>query len=198
MIRLFNVFCKLNFNKLLDLDLFFESMKEYSVDKIPFIELTCPCCGAKKPVWSYHDSYERYLISYENGITVEHTIEITRIICSSCNRTHAIIPEMLIPHGSYGLIFVLKVLKDYFAKMKIKEICMKYQISVSTLYKWIRLFQIHKTLWLGILQSFYQDAAYFLSTIPTTSTSNDLLNFFSQVGCSFLQGITKTAQFNTS
>jgi hypothetical protein len=198
MIRLFTVFCKLNFNKLSAHDIFLESMKEFSSEKLPFIKLSCPYCGAKNPVWSFHDTYSRYLISYENGATITYTIEITRIICSSCEHTHAILPDIIIPHSSYSLTFTLSVLKDYFSKMKIKEICEKYQISISTLYGWKQLFLQHKKLWLGILEDIYQNPLEFLSSIPNFNTSDDLLQFFLQTGHSFLQGITKTAHFSSA
>lgn len=199
MIRFFTVFCKLNFKTLSALDLFLESMKDFPSDKLPFIKLACPCCGAKNPLWSYHDSYNRYLISYENEITITYTIDITRIICSSCKHTHAILPEIIVPYASYSLTFILLVLKDYFvSKMNVKTICDKFQISVSMLYGWKRLFLTHKKLWLGVLENIYWNSITFLSSLPTFITSNDLSLFFLQNGCSFLQGITKTAHFSSA
>jgi len=198
MIRLFTVFCKLNFNVLSAKDIFLESMEEFTSDKLPLLDLTCPYCGAKHPNWTYHDSYTRYLISYENQCTVTYTIDITRIICSSCKHTHAILPEIIIPYSSYSLIFVLSVLKDYFSKMTVKNICKKYQISVSMLYVWKQLFLLHKKLWLGILEDIYKNSLEFLSSMPNFNTSNDLSNFFMQNNHSFLQRIRKTAHFNSS
>ena len=198
MIRLFTVFCKLNFNILSAKSLFLESMKDFMQDKLPFLKLACPYCGANHPTWTYHDSYFRYLISYENQESVTYTINITRIVCSSCNHAHAILPEIIIPYSSYSLIFVLRVLKDYFSKMPIKEICEKYQISTSQLYGWKQLFLHHKKLWLGVLENIYLYSLEFLSLIPIFNTSNDLRQFFAQNGHSFLQGITKTALLNSS
>ncbi len=173
-------------------------MGNYTSDKLPFLDLVCPFCGAKHPTWSYHDSYTRYLISYENRCPVSYIIDITRIICSSCKHTHAILPEIIIPHSSYSLIFVLSVLKDYFNKMPVKQVCEKYQISVSMLYGWKHLFLLHKKLWLGILEDIYQNSLKFLSSIPNLNTSTDLSEFFLQNNYSFLQGITKTALSNSS
>jgi hypothetical protein len=199
MIRLFTVFCKLNLKTLSVKDLFLESMKDFSSDKLPFIKLGCPCCGAKTPIWSYHDSYPRYLISFENELTITYTIDITRIICSSCQHAHAILPEIIIPYSSYSLPFILNVLKDYFlSKMTVKTICEKYQTSVSMLYGWKRLFLTHKKLWLGILENMYQNSIAFLSSIPTFNTSNDLSLFFLHNGHSFLQGIHTTAHFSSA
>lgn len=198
MIRLFKVFCKLNFNKLSVLDLYTESIKEYSPDKITSLEMPCPNCGAQHPTWSYFELYDRDLIAYENGQTIAYRIEITRISCSSCRATHALLPEIIIPYSSYSLIFIVKVLKDYFSKMKIKEICIKYQISVSMIYAWKKLYLEHKQIWLGILDNLYQSAIEFISIIPGTKTSKDLANFFSNNGYSFLQGVSKKANLNSS
>ncbi len=130
MIRVFTIFCKLNFKTLSVKDLFLESMKEFSAEKLPFLKLTCPFCGAKNPSWEYHDSYSRYLIGFENNVPVSNIIDITRIICSSCKHPHAILPEIIIPYSSYSLTFVLSVLRDYFYKMKIKDICEKLHFMI--------------------------------------------------------------------
>lgn len=198
MIRLFNIFCKLNFKTLSANQLFHFAMKDFSEEKIPFLKLACPNCGAKHPVWTYHDSYKRYLISYENKSTITDIIDITRIICSSCKSTHAILPEIIIPFSSYSLFFVLSVLKDYFRSSEtVASLCKKYQISISTLYEWKRLFLLHKKLWLGIIEDIYQESIEFLSSMPDINTSNRLHTFFSNNNISFLQGRTKTANFNS-
>jgi hypothetical protein len=198
MIRLFVVFCKLNFKTLSAIDLFLESTEEFAPANIPFIKLSCPYCGAKNPRWSYHDSYKRYLISFENNQLKTNKIDITRIICSSCKHTHAVLPDLIIPHSSYTLLFILSVLKDYFSKMDITNLCEKYQISPSTLYGWKQLFEKHKKLWLGILEDMYQNPLMFLASILESEVSNKLQHFFKQNGHSFLQGATKTACFNST
>ncbi|WP_315672427.1 DUF6431 domain-containing protein [Clostridium sp. 19966] len=174
-------------------------MLDFSLNKIPSRNLPCSFCGAKHPQWAFHASYDRYLISYEKGAPTTYTIQITRIVCSSCGHTHAILPEILIPYTSYSLIFVLNVLRDYFlSNISVLELCNKYQISQSTLYSWKHLFLTHKKLWLGVLEDAYMDSYTFLSFIPTINTSSDLHKFFSSNGQSFLQGSSKTARFNSS
>lgn len=198
MIRLFTVFCKLNFKTLFAKQIFLSIMKDFMEDKIPFLKLACPNCGAKHPVWAYHDSYERYLISYESNTIVTDIIEITRIRCSSCNGTHAILPEIIIPFSSYSLLFVLSVLKEYYMPGNtVAFLCKKYQISASTLYDWKRLFLVHKQLWFGVVENLYQNSLDFLSSIPDIHTSDRLYDFFSSNNISFLQGRTKTARIDS-
>jgi hypothetical protein len=199
MIRVFSVFCKLNFTKLSAKDLFLAAMQDFSAEKLSSLNMPCPFCGAKHPDWSYHDSYERYLISFEMGTVVTYEIAISRIICSSCHHPHAILPEIIIPYSSYSLPFVLCVLRDYYLfHLTVQALCDKYQISPATLYAWKRLFLIHKKLWLGILQDIYQDALDFLSSIPAIKTSADLSLFFRHHAHSFLQGVSKTAHFSSA
>ena len=119
---------------------------------------------------------------------------LTRIICSSCNSTHAILPEVIIPFRSYSLLYVLSALKDYFTPgITVAALCDKYQISPSTLYEWKHLFNTHKKLWLGILEDIYQKSLDFLSSILNTNSSDRLEAFFSNNKISFLQGRTITA-----
>lgn len=199
MIRAFTVFCKLDFKKLSALEMFTEAMRDFSKEKLPNLVLPCPHCGAKHPQWTVIASYSRDLISYENGSTVTYSITVIRVICSSCEYTHAILPEIIIPYSSYSLIFILTVLRDYYlTHMTVQALCNKYMIATSTLYAWKRLFQIHKKLWLGILEDAATSALDFLATLPTVGTSDDLTAFFQIHAQSFLQGVTKTAHFSSA
>ena len=174
-------------------------MEEFSSKKIPLLKLACPNCGAKNPSWSYHDSYSRSLISYENKAVVIDTIDIPRIICSSCKHTHAILPEIIIPFNSHSLLFILSVLKDHFlTDATVTLLCEKYQISISALYRWKELLITHKRLWLGVIENIYKDMASFLSSIPNLNTSLDLFNFFRENNYSFLQSAGKTAHFSSA
>ncbi|MDD2498629.1 MAG: DUF6431 domain-containing protein [Desulfitobacteriaceae bacterium] len=174
-------------------------MLDFSKEKLPTLALPCPYCGAKHPQWSNFASYKRYLISFEKGMPITYRIRVTRIICSSCEHTHAILPEIIIPYGSYSLIFVLTVLRDYYlSHMTIQELCDKYLIATSTLYAWNRLFLIHKKLWLGILEDAITKPLSFLSSLPSLTTSDDLAIFFQDHAQSFLQGVSKTAYFSSA
>jgi hypothetical protein len=91
------------------------------------------------------------------------------------------------------------VLKDYFSgKMKILVICEKYDISTSVLYAWKKLFLIHKKFWLGILEDMAQEPLFFLTSIFTINITEALTHFFLQNAYSFLQGISKTANFSSA
>ena len=199
MIRAFEIFCKLNLIKLSALEMFEEAMLVFSKEKLSRLVCPCPACGAKHPLWSFYDNYDRYLIYFEHGETVTCQISVTRLICSSCGRTHAILPEIIIPYGSYSLVFILTVLRDYYlSQMTIKALCDKYQIAHSTLYAWKRLFTLHKKLWLGLLRDLSTKPLDFLAFLPSPATSADLFLFYRRHAMSFLQGVSKTACFSSA
>lgn len=191
MIREFTVFCKLKYISSSAIQLFEEFMDNFCIE-----DCVCPTCGAKHTC-SPHDSYERNLISYESEKSVCYRVNVLRVICESCGHPHAILPEILIPCSSYNILFILAVLRDYYIhSYKIQELCNKYQIAVSTLYLWKRLFQKHKALWLGLLEDIAIPASDFVDFLMNFSIgvlSQGLKHFFLSHDFSFLQGTPKTA-----
>lgn len=130
MIRFFGLLKKIISFKINAYDLYQEYIKEFNPDKF-----SCPLCKSKHPNWKRHATYERYILSFENGTSITYLVFIIRYRCSSCEHTHALLPEFLVPYRSYSIIFILSVLKDYFTKsLTIEKICEKYQVSASTVY----------------------------------------------------------------
>ena len=190
MIRVFDAFGKSFFHCNSDLMIFNTFMNNLQVGT-----LTCPACGAKYNCTAF-SSYSRHMITLENGLNTCYNISVERVICNSCHHTHAILPDNLIPFGSYTLSFVLTTLRAYFLGSKtVTSLCEYFQISVSTLYTWIKLFKEQKHIWLGLLRD---------STTSPTNFIDDLLNhrisastFYDFTQISFLQNF-KTTHFNSS
>lgn len=190
MIRVFNAFGKSFFQTKSDLMIFNNFMDTFQVDKA-----TCPHCGAKYNC-TFFSTYSRNMITFENSSNTCHNISITRIICNSCNRTHAILPENLIPYGSYSLSFVLTALRAYFLGTKTAILlCDYFQISISTLYDWIKLFKEQKLLWLGVLDDAITLPVKFIDDLFSLKVS--LYLFFKKINVSFLEPF-KTTHFNSS
>lgn len=187
MIRKFTLLCKLFFFNKSDLAIFNQipaAVKLKNED--------CPHCGTVSSC-SFHAFYSRHLILLESGNICCHRISISRVKCSSCNNTHALLPDSLIPYGSYGLSFVISVLKDHFCNVhgSWEALCFFYQISKSTLSRWVNLFYSQKKLWLGVLDHASRSSVSFL---------NDLFDmpfftkqFFEKFSISFLQNYRFTA-----
>ncbi len=190
MIRVFNAFSKSFFQCNSDLVIFYNFMDTFQVDKV-----ICPNCGAKYNC-TFFSCYSRNMITFENGLNTCHSISITRVLCNSCNQTHAILPDHLIPFGSYTLSFILTVLRAYFLGSKtITSLCDLFQISISTLYDWIKLFKEQKHIWLGILDDAVTSPIKFIDDILNGLISVSF--FYNLTKKSFLQSL-KTTHSNSS
>jgi len=190
MIRVFNAFGKSFFQTKSDLVTFNNFMDTFQVEKA-----TCPHCGAKYNC-TFFSSYSRNMITFENGSNTCHNISITRVYCNSCNRTHAILPDNLIPFGSYSLSFILTVLRAHFLGTKtVTDLCEYFQISISTLYAWKHLFNEQKLLWLGILDDAITSSIQFIDDLSTLKVSLALI--YKTIKVSFLEPF-KTTLFNSS
>ncbi|MDR2861237.1 MAG: DUF6431 domain-containing protein [Syntrophobacterales bacterium] len=147
---------------------------------------TCPKCkahGRLKP----HGSYGRDMLSINGGNPGRERVRIMRVICTSCNTTHALLPDILIPYGSYSLRFIISVIKAYLNRAgTVEELCSRYQIAISTLYRWKALFKNHTNLLLkafGQISQATKEAVAFICGIEALPAS-----FSDKYGFSFLQG----------
>jgi ribosomal protein S27AE len=157
---------------------------------------TCPKCRARgrlKP----HGSYGRDLISINNGRRGGERVRIKRAICTSCGSTHALIPDILIPHSSHTLRFIVYVIKAYLNRTgTVEELCNHYQVAISTLYRWKGLFKNHTNLLLRAFEQISQttkEAVTFICNIEALPES-----FFSKYGFSFLQNQKQHTIFKDS
>ena len=97
--------------------------------------------------------------------------------------------------GSYSLSFILTVLRVYFLGSKtIYSICNYFQIAVSTLYEWIKIFKKDKLIWLGILNDASHQPIKFIDDITSLIFSPS--DFYKLTLKSFLQG-SKTIHSNS-
>jgi transposase-like protein len=184
MIRLFTAMCKtLLSNISSDEDLYLKSVGAFRLHKEP-----CPICAATGTLAPYGD-YTRYLVSFEDGQVVARSVKPARFRCASCQSTHALLPDILIPYSPYSMRFRLIVLTAYFEReTTVAAICERFAISVSTLYDWAKHFLLHKDLLLGILMSRKEPAHAFLRGLSANGgTSARLRDFHSRFGFSFLQ-----------
>ena len=186
MIRQATILCKLFLIKLSDIELLEQMQPNYK---------HCPACGSFR-CCKPHDEYKRYMITIYKGKRVEYEIYIPRVFCDSCKCTHALISDVLIPHGSYTLRFVLHVIRAYFSRNCTVEImCERFGISISTFYVWRNLFKEHANLWLSALQRIYQISIQAIDCFENIDMLPSL--FFQRYGFSFLQR-RKTTNYSRS
>ncbi|MFI3173417.1 MAG: DUF6431 domain-containing protein [Eubacteriales bacterium] len=147
MIRVKSIFGKLNFIDFSDELLFHTYIDTFSTRSLP-----CPYCGCIDNFNSFA-SYQRDMITVVAGSRKQVTLTIPRLQCNSCGHTHAILPDVLIPYGSYSLYFILHILDRYLHRtISVQAFCDAWEISISTLYGWIHLFEAQGSLWLGVLE----------------------------------------------
>lgn len=183
MIRLFYVLCKLNQVRFSDRQWF-----EWESGKMMPWGQSCPACGAKGCMERF-GHYERYLVGWGDEGVISQTITVERHRCASCGHTHAILPSCLIPYKSYSLRFVLIVLRSYFLHVcPVEQLCLRYGISISTLYRWRDFFKCHKTMILGMIE----DAVWLDSSFLECLSGTTLRDFYQSFRFSFLGGFRCT------
>jgi hypothetical protein len=165
-------------------------------DDMNIFRRACFACGAEGSL-SEHASYDRDLV-LAGGAVVYRKIRIRRLLCG-CGRTHAVLPELIVPYRSYSLLFILAALKAYFFRSisgkTASDIAEEYGIAVSTLYEWKKLFLKHRELLLGALAAVTEALEMFFSVLssPPCSASEKLRDFHARFGFSFMQKQTNTS-----
>lgn len=178
--------------KISDIDLF-----NTSLSLVDLSDEICsnPRCQAKG-CCRMHASYSRDLISFYHGKRQESQVVIPRVYCESCCKTHALIPEHLIPYGSYSIRFILAVIYVYSKKKyRVADLCERYKISISTLYTWLKLFKEHFNSWFSIMEQIISVSSHAVEKIY--SYENFHSSFFKRFNFSFLQQ-RKTSPANLS
>ena len=186
MIRQETILYKLFLIKLSDMELLEQMQPDYKL---------CPACGSMD-CCTGHAQYERDMITIHKGLRKEYRIFIPRVICNSCETTHALIADVLIPYSSYSLRFILHVLRAYFNRnYPVEILCERFGISISTFYEWKNLFKEHANLWLSALNRIYRVS---IQTIDDFENIDKLpFLFFKRYGFSFLQR-RKTTNYSRS
>ena len=191
MVMLFTILYKTDFKRLPSgIELFHMLSEQFRPETAP-----CPSCGTYGRMKA-HDSYWRFLIDYD-GTVQENIVRIKRVICTICDSTHALLPDVLVPHKSFCILFILKVLKEYFHTRAATAICNKYSIAVSTLYAWIDRYLTHVSIDLGVLESILLNCTRWLTNASDICRSDAPYDFFSRFGFSFLQH-SETTRFSSA
>ena len=183
MIRLFSLFCKL-FQIKDSADVLYGRF----VNDFQPQQEQCPYCCARG-MFVRFGSYERNVIDMIDGVPHCHSISVQRVLCRNCSRTHALLPDFIIPYDQYSLAFILHVLAAYFTHNKtVDELCGWAQITPSILYRWKTLFIKHRSLWLTVLEQLAAASCQFLDYIVELPHPSGFLRaFFRKASFSFLQ-----------
>ena len=181
MIRLNALDCKLKNTILSVRDLFRQSLEQS-----PLFLLVCPYCGAKGTC-NKRGSYERSLVTFPDGKPLVVRLRIPRVQCT-CGKSHALLPDFIVPYLSYSLPMILRILSDYFTRrLTIRGICEKYLVSPPLIYRFKKRFLIHKKQWIDILRDMELSAISFMEELLTSSYDQFHDAFLRLTTYSFLQ-----------
>ena len=153
----------------------------------------CPACGLRGAC-HVHAYYNRFIVDFINGAPVTSVLRIMRVRCS-CGSTHALLPDPVIPYRSHSLFFILRVLSEYFRRKNVLRLCEKYLISISQLYRWKKVFLLHRREWLGLLKASSSTPSSSITELLRVSPFKDFsLSFFRLTAVSFLQSRINNAK----
>lgn len=102
--------------------------------------LSCSNCHSDKLIG--YGNYERNVVIA--GFSFK--INIKRVLCKKCGKTHAIIPSFLKPYFQYESSFIDFIIVLVFARMKKNKVIMDmFELSRQLLRKWKLRFEEHQT-----------------------------------------------------
>lgn len=156
--------------------------------------VSCPVssCHAKG---SFHNdgSYVRLFVCYTDSQVKRHHVTVPRQECNSCGHSHALLAPVIVPYSPFSFHFVISLLYEYITNKcrTVRELCQKYDISVSTLYRILHRFLDDRKRMLGMMQAAISRAqellVLFLGESFTDQTDCRLRDYFLGNGFSFLQ-----------
>lgn len=172
-----------------------KTLYRLSLQHNPLFLMVCPSCGAKGTCRK-RGSYERNLVTFSDGKPEVVRLRIPRVQCP-CGRSHALLPDFIVPYLSYALPMILLVLSDYFhRRLTVRGICEKYLVNVPLIYRFKKLFLLHKKQWLGALRDMSLSAPGFMEELLTEPYARFQDAFLRLTTYSFLQSHKNPANCN--
>jgi hypothetical protein len=140
-------------------------------------KMICPKCNCVGQFYR-HGFYVRflYIFYYITNVFKTQQIEINvlRIKCKNCGKTHAILDCEIIPYCRYSISFILEVLASYFiSKVSIEDICIEFEISERTFALFLDYYD-HEII---DLKSYYQNASLSREELFEEVLNDDIIDF---------------------
>jgi len=126
---------------IIDFNINYNNYDEKILNNYSIFTYTCPNCGAKHS-FTRHASYVRNICSLDDNFQiVEIKLNILRVLCNSCDSTHAILPNDVVPYCIYTFSCMFHVLVQHFiAHQSVLKLCQKFKISFQLIYFFISRF----------------------------------------------------------
>lgn len=97
----------------------------------------CPCCHAKGKLVKY-GTYERNISVLVDNEVENYRVSIQRVICTSCNHTHALLPNFIVPYKIMAIFSIAQIVKraSISSAYKLAE---TINLSVQMIYSYIAI-----------------------------------------------------------
>lgn len=120
------------------------------------------------PNLTFNQNYKRSYITFSNNQIINTEVTIPVFHCENCGHFHAVLPNFLIiPNCQFSFSFILKVLFDkFYTRLTVEDLILKYQISVSTLYRWIDRYKKYITIYIHLKNQYLYSMFISLLYIP--------------------------------
>ena len=152
--------------------------KKNSFKKSDFEDTPCPKCPAVGR-FKLHGSYKRHIFYFLDGFLHYEYIAIKRVMCKSCNSTHAVMPGDLIPYKLLSLFVVMFILNACLIEEKpVLKVAEQNGFSFQFIYSCLHTFYMHQ-------KNIHQ---YFKETSPAnTANEKDRKSVMSLIKKPFLK-----------
>ena len=97
----------------------------------------CPCCHAKNKLIKY-GKYERNISILIDDNVENYRVSVQRVIYNSCNHTHALLPNFIVPYKIMALFSIAKIVQraSISSAYKLAE---AINLSVQMIYTYIAI-----------------------------------------------------------
>lgn len=142
----------------------------------------CPCCHAKNKLIKY-GKYERNISILIDDYVENYRVSVRRVICNSCNHTHALLPNFIVPYKIMALFSIAQIVQRACISSAYK-LAEAINLSVQMIYTYMAIvlafFDDFKIL--NNSKEYYNtpkfNQKYFLMNCINLSQANYRLDFF--------------------
>ncbi len=125
----------------------------------------CPCCKAKNKLIKY-GKYDRNVSFLVNDCVENYSVAVQRVICNSCEHTHALLPNFIVPYKIISLFSIAQIVQ---------------RASISSVYKLAEIinlsFQVIYT-YIAIVSAFFEEFKILNNSKEYCCTENFNQNYF--------------------
>jgi hypothetical protein len=140
---------------------------------------------------SAHGSYRRNFTYVKDDTVIDALIDIRRLSCASCGKTHAVLPGAVVPHSPFSVRFIALLIIDWLQQRypSVEQLCAHYRIVVNTFYRLKERFEHCVRLAYGLVagKGVQCEVARILAGVNMHASDELLSEFFKLTNTSFCQ-----------